>query len=57
MRMEGFEVGVTSPSPWLGADTRDVLRELLGYSDETLERLKAEAIIDDAITLEEAQRA
>ena len=55
--MSGFEVGVRSPSPWLGADTRDVLRDLLGYSEERLEQLKADAIIDDAITLEEAQRA
>ncbi|MXW26882.1 MAG: CoA transferase [Dehalococcoidia bacterium] len=53
--MEGFEVGVPGPSPWLGADTRDVLGGLLGYSGEKLEQLKAEAIIDDAITLEEAQ--
>ena len=57
VRMDGFEVGVQTPSPWLGADTRDVLRDLLGYSGEKLEQLKAEAIIDDAITLEEAQRA
>ena len=55
--MSGLEVGVASPSPWLGADTRDVLRGLLGYSEERLEQLKANAIIDDAITLEEAQRA
>ena len=55
--MSGLEVGVASPSPWLGADTRDVLRGLLGYSEEVLEQLKANAIIDDAITLEEAQRA
>ncbi len=55
--MSGFEVGVRSPSPWLGADTRDVLRDLLGYSEERLEELKADAIIDDAISLEEAQRA
>ena len=32
--MSGLEVGVASPSPWLGADTRDVLRGLLGYSEE-----------------------
>lgn len=57
MRMEGFAVGVPGPSPWLGADTRDVLRDLLGYSEERLERLKADAVIDDAITLEEARRA
>ena len=53
--MSGFEVGVPGPSPWLGADTRDVLRDLLGYPDQKLEQLKADAIIDDAITLEEAQ--
>ena len=55
--MSGLEVGVARPSPWLGADTRDVLSGLLGYSEERLEQLKANAIIDDAITLEEAQRA
>ena len=53
--MSGFDVGVSSPSPWLGADTRDVLGDLLGYPDERLEQLKAAAIIDDAITLEEAE--
>ena len=57
VQMEGYEVGVQTPSPWLGADTRNVLRDLLGYPEEKLEELKADAIIDDAITLEEAQSA
>ena len=33
------------PAPSLGGDNRDVLREILGYSDTEIERLKQEGII------------
>ena len=37
--------GVRSPAPLLGADTDTVMKELLGFSSETIARLKEEQII------------
>lgn len=44
VRMSDTQVAVV-PSPLLGADNADVLRELLGYGDEELAQLRARQII------------
>jgi len=43
--LSGADVSLPTPAPLLGADTDDVLRELLGLDDETLARLRAEGTI------------
>jgi crotonobetainyl-CoA:carnitine CoA-transferase CaiB-like acyl-CoA transferase len=36
---------IAGPAPMLGEHTREVLAELLGYSDERLDRLQEQGII------------
>ncbi len=44
-RLTNAPNGVRSPAPLLGADTDTVMKELLGFSSETIARLKEEQII------------
>ena len=47
VRMSGFGVGPHVRSPRLGEHTRDVLRDLLNFSEATLEALLRDAVIAD----------
>ena len=38
---------ITEPAPWLGEHTRDVARELLGLSDDEIQALVDEGVIED----------
>ena len=40
---------VAAPAPMLGEHSEPVLREILGYSPEAIERLKADGIINPAV--------
>jgi crotonobetainyl-CoA:carnitine CoA-transferase CaiB-like acyl-CoA transferase len=44
-QLHDSENGVRAPAPILGRDTKEVLRELLGYSDEEIARLGEEGIL------------
>jgi crotonobetainyl-CoA:carnitine CoA-transferase CaiB-like acyl-CoA transferase len=44
-RLTNTPTGVRAPAPLLGADTSAVLRDLLGYSEEEIERLTAEKVL------------
>ena len=37
--------GVRSPAPLLGQDTDQVMRDVLGYSKEQIDRLKEEEVL------------
>lgn len=44
-RMDGVRMPVRMAPPLLGQDTRDVLGELLGVSDQEIERLKQGGVL------------
>jgi crotonobetainyl-CoA:carnitine CoA-transferase CaiB-like acyl-CoA transferase len=44
-RLTNAPNGVRSPAPLLGADTDTVMQEILGYSKETIARLKEEQVL------------
>jgi benzylsuccinate CoA-transferase BbsF subunit len=44
-KLSDSENGVKAPAPILGRDTKEVLRELLGYSEDHIARLEGERIL------------
>ena len=48
-RFSGIDASHRRPAPVMGEHTREVLRELLGLSDEQLERLEAAGVIGGSI--------
>ena len=44
-KMSGSPEPVTMAAPLLGEDTADILREMLGYSDQDVTRLQAEGVL------------
>ncbi len=38
---------IVKPAPWLGEHTREIARERLGLSDEEIETLVAEGVLED----------
>jgi crotonobetainyl-CoA:carnitine CoA-transferase CaiB-like acyl-CoA transferase len=44
-KMSGSPEPVTVAAPLLGEDTADILREMLGYSDQDVTRLQAEGVV------------
>ena len=44
-KMSGSPEPVTMAAPLLGEDTSDILREMLGYSDQDVTRLQAEGVV------------
>ena len=50
-RIDGHGVGARGPAPALGEHTDEVLRELLGYDDERIARLRADGVIEGEPTM------
>jgi crotonobetainyl-CoA:carnitine CoA-transferase CaiB-like acyl-CoA transferase len=44
-RLDGAPNGVRAPAPLLGVDTRQIMRDLLGYSPEEIARLEADQVL------------
>ncbi|MCC6383088.1 MAG: CoA transferase [Dehalococcoidia bacterium] len=45
---EEFDSSITTPSPWMGEHTREVLTTVLGFSDAEVDELAAAAVIWEA---------
>jgi crotonobetainyl-CoA:carnitine CoA-transferase CaiB-like acyl-CoA transferase len=43
--MSGNHVPVANPAPLLGEHNLEILREMLGYSDQTVADLQAEGVL------------
>jgi crotonobetainyl-CoA:carnitine CoA-transferase CaiB-like acyl-CoA transferase len=54
IKFSGAPAAITRPSPLLGEDSSDVLKEILGYSDDDVQRLAAKGVLRLGAVTQEA---